>query len=192
MIPELDQRPLLLCLAGPNGAGKSTLYYTYFQDLGVRFINADILARELKSEAYEAARLAAQLREQLVASRESFVFETVLSDPVGEKVAFLEEAAATGYNVVLVFVGINDPNVSDERVAIRVLQGEHDVPREKLESRFPRTMANLRRAIPLLPRVYVYDNSDLTCPYQLVARYESGIAVQEAESKPDWFVRAVS
>lgn len=43
--------------------------------------------------AYEAADLAAALRADLIGQRESFVFETPLSDPIGAKVAELAEAA---------------------------------------------------------------------------------------------------
>ena len=48
--------------------------------------------------------------------------------------------------VVLCFIGVRSPAVSDERVAMRVSQGGHDVPPDKLKDRFPRTMANLRTA----------------------------------------------
>lgn len=84
-----DQRPLVVALAGPNGAGKTTFYHAHLAAAGLRFLNADVLARELDLEPYAAARVAAALRRELVRQRESFVFETVFSDPVGEKLAFL-------------------------------------------------------------------------------------------------------
>ena len=101
--------------------------------------------------------------------RESFVFETVFSDPIGDKVAFLKEAAESGYTVLVCYIGISGPEVSNARVAMRVSQGGHDVPREKLVSRFPRTIANLKAAIDELPHVLIYDNDDLSTPYRLVA-----------------------
>jgi hypothetical protein len=54
--------------------------------------------------------------------------------------------------------------VCDERVAMRVLQCGHDVPTEKVLARFPRTLANLARAIRELPHVLVFDNTDLVHP----------------------------
>ena len=68
---------------------------------------------------------------------ESFVFETVLSNPTGDTVAFLADAARRGYVVVLCYVGLAGPDQSIERVAMRVSQGGHDVPDDKLRSRFP-------------------------------------------------------
>lgn len=65
------------------------------------FINADNLAAELGIGAYEAAEVAEELRRDLVQRRKSFSFETVLSDPVGAKVAFLLETRRSGYRVLV-------------------------------------------------------------------------------------------
>jgi predicted ABC-type ATPase len=61
-------------------------------------------------------------------------------------------------------------------VSMRVSQGGHDIPDDKLRKRFRRTQANLRRAIRRLPHVLVYDNQNLSNPYQLVEVYEHGKA----------------
>jgi predicted ABC-type ATPase len=170
----LNRRPVIVALAGPNGAGKTTFYHAHLQLAGLRFVNTDLLARELNLDAYAAARMADAIRRQLVAQRESFVFETVFSDPVGDKLAFLKEAADKGYNVVLCFIGISGPGVSEERVAMRVSQGGHGVPAEKLIARFPRTLANLKTAIRDLRHVWIFDNDDLRTPFRRVASFESG------------------
>ncbi len=170
----LDRRPIIIALAGSNGAGKSTFYDSFLADAGLRFINADVLSASLEVPAYEAAEIAAAIRTALVARRESFVFETVLSDPVGEKVEQLASYAALGYTVVLIFIRVNDVKESIKRVAMRVSQGGHDVPDEKLRARFARTQANLQRAIKRLPHVIVYSNHNLGEPFQLVELYENG------------------
>ncbi|MGD0059753.1 MAG: zeta toxin family protein [Verrucomicrobiia bacterium] len=186
--PPLDRRPVIVALAGPNGAGKTTFYHAHLQPAGLRFVNTDLLARELNLDPYAAARLAEALRRQLVEQRESFVFETVFSDPIGDKLAFLKEAAEEGYTVVLCFIGISGPEVSEERVAMRVSQGGHDVPAEKLIARFPRTMANLKTAICDLPHVWVFDNDDLRTPFRQVAVFENGQRVVMNEPVPTWLV----
>ena len=104
------------------------------------------------------------LRQELVRQRESFVFETVFSDRAGEKLALVMDAVVSGYNVVLCFIGISGPEISEERVAMRMSQGGHYVPPEKLIIRFPRTVANLKAAIQPLPMVLIFDNDDLLCP----------------------------
>jgi predicted ABC-type ATPase len=186
MHPGLDKRPVIVAITGPNGAGKSTLYASFLRDCGLRFVNADDIARDLDIDAYAAAKLADSLRKELVGQRESFVFETVFSDPVGDKVAFLREAAAAGYSVVLCFIGISSPEISETRVAMRVTQGGHDVPSDKLAGRYPRTLENLRRAIHELPLVLVFNNDDLAQPYRRVAEFSHGKPVLLANPLPAW------
>jgi predicted ABC-type ATPase len=174
----LDKRPLIIALAGSNGAGKSTFYDSYLADGGLRFINADELSASLGMLPYDAAELAASIRRELVCQRESFIFETVLSDPVGEKVDQLASYEAFGYTVVLIFIRIESPDESIKRVAMRASQGGHDVPDAKLRARFAPTQANLKRAIQRLPHVIVYSNEDLGNPYQFVAYYENGQKIE--------------
>lgn len=182
----LDRRPIIVALAGPNGAGKSTFFQAHLAPAGLRFINADQLTAALNLEPYAAARVADALRRDLVSQRESFVFETVFSDPVGDKLAFLKDAAQAGYTVVLCFIGVASPQVCEERVAMRVSQGGHDVPAEKLQTRFPRVLANLKVAVRELPHVWVFDNGDLRRPFRLVAVVEGGRAVALHKPTPSW------
>jgi predicted ABC-type ATPase len=182
----LDRRPVLVALAGPNGAGKTTFYQAHLKPAGLRFVNADVLSQELHIEPYAAARVAGALRQELVKQRESLVFETVFSDPAGEKLAFLKSAAEAGYNTILCFIGTAGPEVSEQRVAMRVSQGGHDVPTEKMVQRFPRILANLKAALRELPRVWVFDNNDLRIPYRLVAVFESGRPVKLERPVPKW------
>lgn len=190
-VPELDRRPVVVAVAGPNGAGKTFFYEAHLAPAALRFVNADVLARELKMDAYAAAEAADGVRRALLKRRESFVLETVFSDPVGDKLRFLKEAEASGYTVVLCFIGLADADLSEQRVAMRVEQGGHDVPTEKLRRRFGRTLKNLKAAVRALPSVYVFDNSDLHRPFRRVAVFKGGRAVGKPEAVPAWFKRVV-
>jgi predicted ABC-type ATPase len=183
---DFERRPIVIAIAGPNGAGKTTFYYSHLASAGLRFVNADQLAAELAVGPYDAAKLANSLRRALVDRRESFVFETVFSDPVGDNVAFLEDAAARGYEVVLCFIGLSSPAQCIERIAMRATQGGHDVPDEKLWSRFPRTLANLAAAVVRLPHVLIYDNSDLNRPFSHVAVFDHGRLEYRNPIIPAW------
>jgi len=186
MTLPLDQRPIIVALAGPNGAGKTTFYHAHLQAAGLRFINNDELAKALNLGAYEAARVANALRREFVQQRESFVFETVFSDPVGDKLKFLMEAVEKGYTVVLCFIGISGPQISEQRVAMRITQGGHDVPTEKIAERFPRIMSNLAAAIRQLPHTWIFDNDDLKIPFRVAAKFEGGKPVRIHEPIPSW------
>lgn len=188
----LARRPILVVLAGPNGAGKSTFFHAHLSAAGLRFVNADVLASGLDLGAQQAASAADALRIELIRQRESFVTETVFSDPVGAKLGMFADAQAQGYAVVLLFIGVSGPERSDERVAMRVSQGGHDVPADRIISRFPRVLLNLRAALPVLSAVLVYDNDDLRHPYRLIARVEQGRIVHEAEVLPSWWLDATA
>ncbi len=185
---------LLIVIAGPNGAGKSTFFSSYLSGLGIDFINADLIAKRINpldpgSAAYEAAEVADTLRRSLVKSGRSFCMETVFSDPAGEKLAFLRQAQDEGYKIVLVFIGLDSPELSQARVIQRVAEGGHDVPDRKLKERFPRTFRNLLKAIEFVDWVYVLDNSSADLPYRFVVSYRSGKRTRSGRHQPDWALR---
>jgi predicted ABC-type ATPase len=110
----------------------------------------------------------------------------VFSDPVSDKLNFLNSAVQSGYTVVLCFIGLSGPETCGERVAMRVSQGGHDVPPEKLVSRFPRILANLQSAIRELPYVLIFDNEDLAVPFRRIAVVEAGRLVWSVAPIPKW------
>ncbi len=176
----------MVAIAGPNGAGKSTFYETQLKVYGLSFVNADNLARQISLDAYKAASAADTVRRELVRQRQNFCFETVFSDPVGDKITFLREVERSGYRVILCFIGISAAEVSEQRVAMRVSKGGHDVPQHKISERYSRTLTNLKLAIETLPDVRVFDNDDLDHPYRLVAQCERGQVMKLHKPVPSW------
>jgi predicted ABC-type ATPase len=186
MMPSLDARPILIAIAGPNGAGKSSFYKGQLSYTVLPFVNADVIAAESGLGAYEAAEVAEEMRRARFARKESFIFETVFSDPVGDKLSFLQDAVVEGYTVVLFFIGISSPDESIDRVGQRVVEGGHDVPTDKLVSRYPRVMENLRRAMTRLPLVLVYDNDDLREPHRFCVAAGMGKVLEVKEPVAEW------
>lgn len=180
--------PLLLVLAGPNGSGKSTFYEAHIARTGIRFVNADLILKSLPvgESSYKAAELADAERSILLGHRQSFCMETVFSDPEGRKVEFLAKARKAGFLVVMIFVGLDHPELSIARVVQRVQRGGHDVPDEKLRDRFPRTMANLKSALPHIDRLYLLDNSSFAHPFRLVAILEGRKVMNTHPPIPAW------
>ncbi len=188
---KLAERPLVVAITGPNGAGKSTFFDAHIAASGLPLINADVIAARLQISAYDAAGVAAQMRASRVDAMVSFAFETVFSDPVQEKLRFLQDCASKGYRTALVYIGVESATQSADRVALRVSQQGHDVPRDKLMARYDRTLENLRHSLKQLPFVAVYDNGDLNRPYQPVAIWENSTKIEEAGSLPAWYQRIV-
>jgi len=88
-----------------------------------------------------------------------------------------------------VLLEIPDARTSEQRVAMRVSQGGHDVPSEKLIARFPRTLANLSAAIRELPCVLILDNEDLRAPFGHIAVFVHGRQLQARKPIPSWLKR---
>jgi len=179
----------LWLLAGGNGAGKSTFYQQFLSPSGLPFVNADILAKELDRDApeavsYKAAKLAENLRLDLLRAGTSFCFETVFSHP--SKIDFLAAAKASGYEVVLVYNHLQNDQLNQARVLQRVNEGGHNVPTEKIVSRIPRTMQYVSEALALVDVAQFYDNSLYDKPFTSVASITGGELQIQQNPLPEW------
>jgi predicted ABC-type ATPase len=85
------------------------------------------------------------LRQKLMELKTSFTFETVMSHP--GKVELLAKAQQAGYRTYLYFVATDDPAINISRVRSRVKLGGHDVPEDKIETRYHRSLDLLMEAI---------------------------------------------
>lgn len=112
---------------------------------------------DLFVNSYHASVLADFVRHKLLSDGTSFTFETVMSSQ--DKVAFLCKAQKSGFRTYLYFVATEDPEINVSRVQHRVATGGHSVPREKIISRYARSLALLSQAVACSDRAYVFDNS---------------------------------
>jgi len=179
----------LWILAGGNGAGKSTFYRLYLSKYGIKFINADLIAKEIDSInpenlSYQAAALAAKIREDLILQGVSFCFETVFSHE--SKIDFIAKAKAHGYKITLIYIHLSSSELNEARVHQRVSEGGHSVPSEKIHSRIPRTMQHIKTALSLVDDVRLLDNSFRDDPFQQVAILKSQKYEKLISPLPDW------
>jgi predicted ABC-type ATPase len=172
-------------LAGPNGAGKSSFYEEFLNHVRLPFLNADLVAARTGIPPGEVARMLDATRDEFIRKRAGFITETVFSDPVGVKLELLRNALDAGYEVTLIYIAI-PPVLCDKRIDQRVAAGGHDVPRDRIASRFARSLSNLRAAIQFVPLVKIYDNSSVHDPFRLIAIFKSGTRTFTAESIPRW------
>ena len=118
--------------------------------------------------------------------RESFITETVFSDPVGAKVDALRSAQAAGYTVGLIFLCVDSAELSALRVESRVRDGGHTVPPNKIAARFDRMRKNVKAALTFVDFALVVDNSSLDVPLRPVAMTFSGAVSYRNTPLPWW------
>lgn len=175
-------------MAGPNGSGKSTLVDEVLAKVtGLPFVNADVIAArdwpdDPAAHAYDASRAAALERDSLLGKRASFITETVFSH--SSKVELVRAAGRAGYLVHL-HVIVMPVNLCVARVAERVAAGGHTVPEEKIRQRHDRLWDLVVQARAVSDETTFYDNSRAAKPFRVIARYEKGILVGDAQW-PTW------
>ncbi|MBC8097499.1 MAG: zeta toxin family protein [Akkermansiaceae bacterium] len=132
------------------------------------------------------------LRHKLLEQKVSFTFETVMSHP--SKVALLAEAQQAGYRTYLYFVATDDPAINISRVRNRVRLGGHDVPEDRIVTRYHRSLELLLDAIHQTNRAYVFDNSgdNKDQKHTWLAEITDGRVLElKSDQIPAWFKRAV-
>jgi predicted ABC-type ATPase len=175
-------------IAGANGSGKSTFTRYTQKTLGVPVIDPDLEARIIRPNAPETAAIAggrqAILRARAyLANNESFALETTLSGNTYLKM--MTQAKQKGWQVNLIYVGVNDVQTNIKRVAQRVAQGGHNVPTSDLRRRYTRSLANLATTIQKADQTIIYDNST-AAGYQPIITIEAGRVTKFIDELPEW------
>jgi predicted ABC-type ATPase len=150
---------------------------------GSLFVNADVIAAERWPEdpgvhAYEASRIAAETRSALIRDGREFIAETVFSPP--SKVDLIDEAVEAGYFVSLHVLMLPE-ELAVARVAIRVEQGGHEVPEEKIRARYSRLWTYVVLAAEKAGSTDFWDNSTIDGP-ALIAELAGGNLL----GRPNW------
>lgn len=138
----------LYIIAGCNGAGKTTASYTILPEIldCKEFVNADEIARGIspfqpEKAGIEAGRLMLKRINMLLASGESFAFETTLS--TRSYVQFIERAKKLDYQVSCLFFWLYSEDLAISRVQTRVKEGGHHIPEDVIRRRYQKGLKNL-------------------------------------------------
>ena len=137
----IADRPQLVVVGGPNGCGKTTFAKLYAQSQGLTYLGADEIAMGLSPADPTLARIKAgrefsRCLSHRMDARDSLVVESTLA---GTSLAgTLAQAKADGYLVIIVVVFLDSVELCLHRIAERVAQGGHDVPRQDVMRRFRR------------------------------------------------------
>lgn len=164
-MPKRKRSPRCIVIAGPNGAGKTTFAREYLPRIAgvIQFVNADLIAQGLapldpRIAALAAGRLLLQEVNRLAAAGVDFAFESTLSGVT--YLRHLNEWKQQGYRIEIVYLRLKSPQLALRRIAARVRQGGHSVPRADVLRRFDRGWKHFVGIYrPLADKWVVYDNS---------------------------------
>lgn len=200
ILTSANGRPVFILLAGPNGSGKSTFRERRLRLLGLECIDPDEVALDIfgrqaltRDEARSATIEATRQVNVYLSRGESICLETVFSDRNGHKKALVQEARSKGYYTVLIFIGVDSPEISVARVAQRVLDGGHDIPDDIIKRRFPSAFQNARDMLPIADLSLLYDNSgaydgtNLPMRHTHVATFAGAKKLELRHPLPAWF-----
>ncbi len=81
-------------------------------------------------------------RYEAIEAKKDLTFETVLSSHY--KLDILRKAKENGYFIKCIFVLTNDPLINVSRVETRVASGGHNVDKDKIISRYYKSLANIK------------------------------------------------
>ncbi len=154
----------------------------------LRFIDNKLSFHDSGVNAYFASVAADFIRQKLILKRQSFAFETVMSSP--DKIELLAKAKSFGYRTYLYFVATDSPNINISRVRHRVKTGGHNVPTDKIISRYFRSLDLLREAVKNTNRAYIFDNSGSELSW--LAEITDGNNLElKADTVPVWFKKYI-
>lgn len=163
-----ETKPRYIVFAGINGAGKSTLYRSGLwarreSDLGAPRINPDEILvangddpTDIRAQM-RAGREAIKLINEYFDRGISFNQETTLSGR--SCLRDIKRAHDLGYHVVMCYVGVDSPEVANERIAHRVALGGHAIDPQEVVSRYRKSIDHLLEAGMLCDELYLFDNT---------------------------------
>ena len=178
-----QKRPEVVVFAGPNGSGKST--FTELLKPLINYINADEIKKNLKCSDLEAAQLAERQREENLEQMSEFCFETVLSTE--RNIKLLQKARQRGYFIRCYYILTADPMINVLRVKSRVEAGGHDVPEEKIITRYDKALDLVKDLVKLCDVCHIYDNSG-NRPFRIFKKRKEQIYYDECS---DWYLEDI-
>jgi predicted ABC-type ATPase len=187
-LARTKRKPILVVIGGPNGSGKTTFYLENLCEAFPVFVNADLIAQRM-APTPERDRLAAQEaeteRERLLIRKRTFAMETVLSR-TEYWLDFVDRARRHGFEILLIFLCLESPELNILRVASRVGRGGHPVKPEKVHKRWQSSIHTAILSIPMVDELWLFDNTVSNRRHRLIGQFRKGASVFRTTRMPDW------
>lgn len=172
---------------GVNGAGKSTLYMTTRYSDSMPRINTDEILREFgdwrnTEDLMKAGKIAVERLNDYIKSGVTFNQETTLCGH--SIIKTIQRAKQAGYFVEMHYVGVNSPEIANNRIAERVKNGGHGIPREDVEKRYVESLKNLKVVLQMCDLASLYDNMK---EFRRFAIFKNGMLIKLSKNIPEWY-----
>jgi predicted ABC-type ATPase len=190
--------PALFIVAGPNGAGKS-LFSKELTATELEVFDGDkhmtALVKkypETGSEAllsYIDENIFTKEKQYALAARLNYAFETNFS--AADPMQTAKEFKKAGFDIHLIFMGLNSLDESIKRVAYRVRKGGHRVSEDSIRYNYEFGFKNLYKYVAEFDSVTLFDNGialseeELVIPQEIL-HIENGKAFIIIQDYPDW------
>lgn len=195
----LGETKTAFIIAGPNGSGKTTFSISLLENTEIltgAHLNADIIAKAYMTDDdykdlaplqvhLKVSELVENTIDDLIEQGSNIILETVFSSKY--KLDTYKKLKDTGYFVNVVFVATNDPMINVLNVAARVKSGGHDVPIDKILSRYDKSIENVKLIAKDVDCLILIDNSVMNqSPMIYSALSKGNICLDNGEDKPEW------
>jgi predicted ABC-type ATPase len=174
----------MFLVAGVNGSGKSSFTRNIIRkEPTLTVIDPDAIAKGMtgsyapvETKALSAGKVALMQVQNCINSNQSFIVESTISGRV--YLRYLDQAKAAGFKCILIYVALESPELSAQRVAARVARGGHNIPTHDIKRRYPKSFKNLKMHLRPCELAYIYDNSK---HYKLIVSYRNGLIYRSNE-----------
>ncbi|MEA2073574.1 MAG: zeta toxin family protein [Campylobacterota bacterium] len=195
----LNETKTAFIIAGPNGSGKTTFSISLLENTDIltgAHLNADIIAKAYMSDDdykdltplqvhLKVSQLVEKTIDDLIEQGSNIILETVFSSKY--KLDTYKKLKYAGYFVTVVFVSTNDPMINVLNVASRVRSGGHDVPIDKILSRYDKSIENVKLIAKDVDCLILIDNSVMNhSPIIHSALSKGSVCLDNGKDKPRW------
>ena len=172
----MSDRSVLMMLCGAPGAGKATFYESKLSLVFPTILKASLSPLEQAEIERERKRLQKEKR--------SFVYRNTIPD-----IGLIRDARAAGFDVKVIYIGTEDPNLNIGRILVRVNHGAF-APVARVASDFEQGVKQLRKISKQVGDLMLFDNTPSGRGVSLVAHFQDGKVARMARAVPKW-ARAV-
>ena len=167
------QKPVLIILAGTAGAGKTTFYESKLKAVFPSLLKAS-------SSPMERAEMDRE-RGRLMKAGHSFVYQDTTVDS-----RLMREAREVGFDVKVLYIATEHPNLNMGRVLLRVNNGGPFAALARIPDDYAQGLKQLADAKKLADDLMLFDNTTNGRGHRLVAHFQRGELVKSARSVPKW------